>query len=58
MTSHSYRTLDMQAAFVHGVNMILNSNDLEALPQALAKSIGDFNELYRAFNQVNGVNAF
>ena len=58
VTSHSYRTLDMQAAFVHGVNMILNSNDLEALPPALAKSIGDFNELYRAFNQVNGVNAF
>lgn len=58
VTSHSYRTMDMQAAFVHGVNMIVNSGDLESLPQALSKSITDFNDLYRAFNRVNGINAF
>lgn len=56
--SHTYRTMDMQAAFMHGVNLILNSNDLDTLPQALLKSIGEFNNLYRAFNQVSGINAF
>lgn len=58
VTSHAYRTLDAQAAFAHGVNMILNSNELESLPEALSKSIDDFNNLYRAFNQVSGINAF
>jgi CheY-like chemotaxis protein len=58
VTSHTYRTQDMQAAFTHGVNLVLNSNDLALLPNVLAKSIQDFNDLYRAFNQVSGVSAF
>lgn len=58
VTSHTYRTLDAQAAFAHGVNMILNYTDLPSLPEALAKSIVDFNNLYRVFNQVSGINAF
>lgn len=58
VTSHAYRTMDMHAAFAHGVNMIVNSGDLEALPEALSKSIQDFNSLYRAFNQVSGIVPF
>lgn len=58
VTSHTYRTMDMHAAFAHGVNMIINSGDLESLPEALSKSILDFNSLYRAFNQVSGIPSF
>ena len=58
VTSHSYRTLDMQAAFTHGVNLVINSNELDALPNALTKSIQEFNSLYRAFNEASGTNPF
>lgn len=58
VTSHSYRTQDLQAAFVHGVNLVLNTHDLAALPNILSKSIQDFNDLYRAFNQVSGISSF
>lgn len=56
--SHNYRSLDTQAAFIHGVNLVINSNDLETLPMALSKSIQEFNYLYRAFNEASGASAF
>jgi CheY-like chemotaxis protein len=58
VTSHTYRTLDMQVAFVHGVNLVINSNELNALPSALSKSIQAFNNLYRAFNEASGGSPF
>ncbi len=56
--SHSYRSLDMQAAFIHGVNLVINSNELNTLPTALSKSIQEFNTLYRAFNEASGASPF
>jgi CheY-like chemotaxis protein len=58
VTSHSYRSLDMQAAFTHGVNLVINSGELETLPTALSKSIQEFNNLYRAFNEASGASPF
>ena len=58
VTSYSYRSLDMQAAFIHGVNLVINSNELDMLPTALSKSIQEFNNLYRAFNEASGASAF
>jgi CheY-like chemotaxis protein len=58
VVSQTYKTMDTQAAFSHGVNMIVNSNELEMLPNALAHSISDFNNLYRAFNVASGIAPF
>jgi CheY-like chemotaxis protein len=58
VVSQTYKTMDTQAAFSHGVNMIVNSNELEMLPGALVHTIGDFNNLYRAFNEASGIAAF
>ena len=55
VTSHCYRSMDMQVAFIHGVNLVINSSELDSSATALSKSIQEFNSLYRAFNQVNGV---
>ena len=48
----SSRTLDAHAAFVNNVNLVVNPADIEILPQALERSMRDFNELYRDFNNV------
>ncbi len=56
--SHSYRSLDMQAAFIHGVNLVINTGELDTLPTALSKSIQEFNTLYHAFNEASGASAF
>jgi CheY-like chemotaxis protein len=56
--SHNYRSLDMQAAFTHGVNLVINAGELETIPTALAKSIQEFNNLYRAFNEASGASPF
>lgn len=58
VTSHSYRSMDMQAAFIHGVNLVINSGELDTLPMALSKSIQEFNNLYRAFNEASGAHPF
>lgn len=56
--SQSYQTLDAQAAFVHGVNVIINSRDLDKLPGILDEGIKSFNDLYRVFNAASGLNNF
>ncbi|MDT4955521.1 MAG: hypothetical protein QOJ02_3659 [Acidobacteriota bacterium] len=48
--SQTSRTLDTHAAFVHNVNLVVNSTDIERLPNALERTIRDFNDLYRDFN--------
>jgi predicted Zn finger-like uncharacterized protein len=48
--SPSVRTLDSFAAFVHNVNLVVNTSDIDSLPQALERTIRDFNDLYRDFN--------
>jgi predicted Zn finger-like uncharacterized protein len=48
--SPTLRTLDTHAAFVHNVNLVVNTADLERLPKVLESTIRDFNDLYRDFN--------
>ena len=44
------RTMDLHAAFLHNVNLVVNPSDLEQLPEALESSVRQYNELYRDFN--------
>ena len=44
------RTMDLHAAFLHNVNLVVNPSDIEQLPEALEVSIRHYNELYRPFN--------
>lgn len=46
----SSRTMDLHAAFLHNVNLVVNPADVERLPEALEISIRHYNELYRDFN--------
>lgn len=48
--SPTARTLDTHAAFVHNVNLVVNTADIERLPQVLERTIRDFNDLYANFN--------
>lgn len=43
------RTMDLHAAFLQNVNMVINPSDIEQLPEALEVSIRHYNELYRPF---------
>lgn len=45
------RTMDLHAAFLHNVNLVVNPSDVEQLPEALGVSIRHYNELYRPFNR-------
>jgi hypothetical protein len=44
------RTMDLHAAFLHNVNLVVNPSDLDQLPDALDVSVRHYNELYRDFN--------
>jgi predicted Zn finger-like uncharacterized protein len=43
------RTMDLHAAFLHNVNLVVNPSDVEQLPEALEASLRHYNELYRDF---------
>lgn len=45
------RTMDLHAAFLQNVNLVVNSSDVEQLPEALEISIRNYNELYRDFTR-------
>jgi len=45
------RTMDLHAAFLHHVNLVVNPADVDHLADALEVSISHFNELYRGFNR-------
>ncbi len=45
------RTMDLHAAFLQNVNLVINPSDLEQLPEALEVSIRHYNELYRPFTR-------
>ena len=51
------RTLDMHAAFVHNVNLIVNPADIETMPRAMERAIRDYNDLYREFNSALNIAA-
>ncbi|MDT4967240.1 MAG: hypothetical protein QOJ64_1977 [Acidobacteriota bacterium] len=48
--SPTVRTLDSHAAFVQNVNVVINTADMELLPNALERTFRDYNDLYREFN--------
>ncbi|MEO6393941.1 MAG: zinc-ribbon domain-containing protein [Pyrinomonadaceae bacterium] len=50
------RTMDQLSAFLENYNLIVNPKDLPHLPQALERSLRDYNELYRHFNAAIGSN--
>jgi predicted Zn finger-like uncharacterized protein len=45
------RTMDLHAAFLQDMNLIVNSSDIEELPEALEISMRHFNELYSPLNR-------
>ena len=45
------RTMDLHAAFLHNVNLVINPADVDRLADALEVSLRDYNELYRDFNR-------
>jgi predicted Zn finger-like uncharacterized protein len=45
------RTMDLHAAFLHNVNLVVNPSDVEQLPEALDVSLRHYNELYRDFSR-------
>lgn len=45
------RTMDLHAAFLQNVNLVVNSSDIEQLPEALEVSIRHYNELYKPFSR-------
>jgi predicted Zn finger-like uncharacterized protein len=45
------RTMDLHAAFLQDMNLIVNPSDIEELPEALDISIRQFNELYKPLNR-------
>jgi predicted Zn finger-like uncharacterized protein len=48
MTS-GVRTMDLHAAFLHNVNLVINPSDIDQLAEALEVSLRHYNELYRDF---------
>ena len=55
--SPTARTLDSHAAFVQNVNLVVNTADIDNLPQVLERALRDFNDLYRDFNAALNVAA-
>jgi CheY-like chemotaxis protein len=43
------RTMDLHAAFLHNVNLVINPSDVDQLPDALEVSLRHYNELYRDY---------
>ncbi len=43
------RTMDLHAAFLHNVNLVINPSDVDQLPEAIEVSLRHYNELYRDF---------
>jgi predicted Zn finger-like uncharacterized protein len=57
LLSPSLRTMDPHAAFLNNVNAIINLNEADELPRLVEHRLREYNELYKDFNQVNGVPA-
>lgn len=45
------RTMDLHAAFLQNVNLVVNPSDIEQLPEAVEVSIRHYNDLYKPFNR-------
>ena len=51
LVSPQVRTLDTYLAFANGVNLTLHPDDADSFQAVFERSLRDFNELYRPFNQ-------
>jgi CheY-like chemotaxis protein len=58
LVSPQLKTLDAYLAFVNGVNLTVNSEDVGQFQEILERSVRDFNEMYHPFNQAAGLAAF
>jgi predicted Zn finger-like uncharacterized protein len=45
------RTMDLHAAFLHNVNLVINPSDVEEMPEAIEVSLRHYNELYRDYSR-------
>jgi CheY-like chemotaxis protein len=54
LVSPQVKTLDTYMAFLNCVNLTVNTEDLDSFQAVLEKSIRDFNELYRPFQEAGG----
>lgn len=43
------RTMDLHAAFLHNVNLVINPSDVDQMAEALEVSLRHYNELYRDY---------
>ncbi len=58
LVSPQVKTLDTYMAFLNGVNLTVNTSDLDTFHDILDRSIRDFNELYRPYNAAAGLAPF
>ncbi len=58
LISSQVKTLDTYMAFLNCVNLTVNTDDLEALPAILERSIKDYNELYRPYYEASNLSPF
>ncbi len=47
-------TMSAHEAFLRNLNLIVNTNDINQLPLVLNRSLRDFNEIYRFYNEALG----
>ena len=52
LISSTHKTLDGNAAFMNGVNLIVNKAELNALVPSIKQSQRDFHQMYAAYNAV------
>ena len=50
-------TMSAHDAFLRNLNLIINSNDISQMPLILNRSLRDFNEIYRYYNEALGAAA-
>ena len=50
-------TMSAHDAFVRNLNLVVNANDINQLPLVLNRSLRDFNEIYRHYNDALGAMA-
>ncbi len=48
-------TMNAHDAFLRNLNLIVNTNDLPQMPLILNRAIGDYNDLYRNYNNATGL---
>ena len=58
LVSPQLRTLDTYLAFANGVNLTVHPEDVSSFQAIFDRSVRDFNELYRPFNQASAIAAF